>query len=217
MSFGRFIAIEGLDGCGKGTQIDILRDRIKNDNYWLTAEPTNGAIGKMIRSEYLSKKVEVRNHLLTDSLFIADRVEHITGEDGLLDHLNRGYNVISDRYALTGVAYMAANMRLNGINSIPDAIRTAIDYNRIATDILMPDLTILIDVDTNTALDRINAKHGTDLYENGKFLAIARIMYAEAINELRIIYPDSQFVLVDGSRSVEEIANNIATIIGGIA
>ena len=75
---GKFIVFEGLDGCGKTSQIDILARRLKEkgEKVYVTAEPTNYETGLYLR-RILSESLEKDIYLLA-ALFLADRIEHIT-------------------------------------------------------------------------------------------------------------------------------------------
>src|SRR5690606_42114628 len=72
-----FIAFEGIDGSGKSSQIRLLRDRfmVKNQQVYLTCEPSNGPIGTMIR-EIFSGKMEGDHHTIA-GLIVADRIQNL--------------------------------------------------------------------------------------------------------------------------------------------
>lgn len=103
---GKFIVFEGLDGCGKTSQIDILARRLKEkgEKVYVTAEPTNYETGLYLR-RILSESLEKDIYLLA-ALFLADRIEHITHpEKGIKKYLDDGYTVICDRYYYSSLAY----------------------------------------------------------------------------------------------------------------
>lgn len=126
-----FIAIEGIDGSGKGTQAKLLADRLKDLGraVLLTSEPTKGPTGKMIR-EHLS------NPFLDDEalalLFASDRIEHLEKE--VRPALDSDKIVISDRYVYSSIAYQGQKVDMEWVG----------DINKYAD---RPDLAILLDLD----------------------------------------------------------------------
>ena len=106
MSRGKFIVIEGLDGCGKSTQLRLIKEGLEQygKRVYLTAEPTNYETGEYIR-RILSESL-VKDMYLQAALFLADRLEHITHpEFGIEKYLSDGYTVVCDRYYYSSFAY----------------------------------------------------------------------------------------------------------------
>ena len=102
-----FIVLEGLDGSGTTTQLKMLKknfDENKIDAF-LTVEPTDGVIGKVIR-DALRKKVLLDNKTLA-LLFAADRNEHIYGKTGIIEQLDKNKHVLCDRYLFSSIAYQS--------------------------------------------------------------------------------------------------------------
>lgn len=214
MSNPKFIAIDGIDGCGKGTQIELLKDRFKDADIpvWFTAEPTKGKIGRIIREDYLSGNVPAK-HTIIDALYIADRIEHVASVGGIKYHLKSNEWVVSDRYVFSGITYIAANLFLdetNNIKSLPDAVEKAIEYSKIITDMQMPDLTIILDLPVSTAVRRINeGRSSKEIYENERFLQAVADTYKIAINGLSYFYPDSKFVTINADDFQDIIAMDV--------
>ncbi len=118
----KFIVLEGLDGSGTTTQIKMLSDKFKNSGIKLlvTAEPTDNRIGRIIR-ETLHHKYKIKPDTLA-LLFAADRNEHLFGKKGIIDYLDEGYYVISDRYFFSSIAYQSLNCDLDwviALNNFP--------------------------------------------------------------------------------------------------
>lgn len=214
MNNPKFIAIDGIDGCGKGTQIERLKEQFNDADIpaWFTAEPTSGRIGKMIRQDYLSGKVR-SNHTVIDALYIADRVEHATAVNGIKYHLKSGEYVVSDRYIFSGITYTAANLFLdenNGIKSIADAAEAAIQYSKIVTDILMPDINIVLDVSPNTSIGRINKRgESKEIYENKRFLETVKDTYSIVKHGLQYFYPNTKFIKIDANGDPNSVSMQI--------
>lgn len=110
------------------------------------------------------------------ALFVADRIDHLTNErDGILDLIARGFDVISDRYHLSSIAYHSSDVSSDWISG----------SNELSTDLLRPDLTIYLDISPRTALERLQARTGlSDKFEVLDRLEHAHRAYAEAILDL---------------------------------
>jgi len=103
-----FVVFEGLDGSGTTTQIGILEDFFQKNRsslplFYKTFEPTNGSIGKIIRSA-LRKEIVLAPKTIA-MLFAADRNEHIYGPEGIAERCGRGELVVSDRYLPSSLVY----------------------------------------------------------------------------------------------------------------
>jgi dTMP kinase len=143
---GRLIAFEGLDGCGKSTQITRLAESLKKAGHdpVVTAEPTRGDYGLRIRAMALgrSPRIPPEQEL---RWFVEDRREHVAGV--LEPALAAGRPVLTDRYFLSTVAYQGA---------------AGLDPARILreseAEFPLPDLALLLEIDVETALDRVRAR-----------------------------------------------------------
>lgn len=143
---GFFIALEGGDGAGKSTQAEALAEwiRAKGHEVALTREPGATPVGKRLRSILLDVSSAGLSHRAEALLYAADRAEHI--DTVVRPALERGAVVISDRYIDSSVAYQGAGRDLS-----PTEIAR---INRWATDGLVPNLTVLLDVAPETARER---------------------------------------------------------------
>ena len=154
---GRFIAFEGIDGSGKSTQIQLLKDKILREGIscYDTFEPSTGPIGVMAR-QFLSGRMKADNKVLM-ALFAADRLDPILNEtDGILQKINKGVTVLTDRYYFSSYAY-------HGLD-VP--IEQVIRMNEESASLLRPDLTFFIDIDAGTAMERITKnRFHTELFE----------------------------------------------------
>ena len=113
-----FIVFEGLDGCGKTTQQHLLAADLKAKGYKVfeTSEPTDSEIGILIR-RVLKGEVEVQPETLA-LLYVADRNEHLYGENGIWSHLQKGEIVICGRYFYSSIAYQGVEVNENYVKSI---------------------------------------------------------------------------------------------------
>lgn len=157
MSRGKFIVIEGLDGCGKSTQLRLIKEGLEQygKRVYLTAEPTNYETGEYIR-RILSESL-VKDMYLQAALFLADRLEHITHpEFGIEKYLSDGYTVVCDRYYYSSFAYQGTASDIDWV------MRTNLECERV----LKPDLCIFLDVNPDTCKSRIDeVRDRPELYE----------------------------------------------------
>lgn len=143
---GFFIALEGGDGAGKSTQVETLAEWIRNKGHEVvvTKEPGSTPIGKRLRSILLDVSSAGISHRAEALLYAADRAEHV--DTVVRPALERGAVVISDRYIDSSVAYQGAGRDLS-----PTEVAR---ISRWATDGLVPNLTVLLDVSPETARER---------------------------------------------------------------
>ncbi|MDH4397323.1 MAG: dTMP kinase [Actinomycetota bacterium] len=191
-----FITFEGIDGVGKSTQLDLLQQWLEGRGREVirTLEPGGTELGKEIRHLLLHRKGDVaaRAEAL---LYAADRAHHVATK--IRPALAEGKVVLSDRYFDSSVAYQGAARELD-----VDEVR---NISLWAVDNLIPDLTVLLDLDAEAAIQRRN-KTGTepDRLEREKvdFFVRARAQYLELAKEPR-------FLVVDATLSIDEIQQQI--------
>ena len=148
---GVFIAFEGLDGSGKSTVARLVSDQLTAEGVpvLLTREPGGTEIGHGLRQLLLERSLE--RHPVTELLVMcADRAEHVRSV--ILPALDRGNCVITDRYTASTRAYQGA-----GLGIEPETVERVI---QVATGGLEPHLTVLFDIDTETARNRLRSRPG---------------------------------------------------------
>lgn len=154
---GLFIVTEGLDGSGKSTQIELMKQELERRGHkvYVTAEPTGFETGAYIR-RILSDSLE-KDMYLQAALFLADRLEHITHpQNGIARYLDMGYTVICDRYYFSSFAYQGTASDIDWVMKI----------NLECERILKPDLCLFLDVDPDTCKRRIDTvREKAELYE----------------------------------------------------
>ncbi|MFI6722640.1 dTMP kinase [Streptomyces sp. R-74717] len=143
---GFFLVLEGGDGAGKSTQVEALAEwiRAKGHEVVVTREPGATPVGKRLRSILLDVSSAGLSNRAEALLYAADRAEHV--DSVVRPALERGAIVISDRYIDSSVAYQGAGRDLS-----PTEIAR---ISRWATSGLVPHLTVLLDVDPETARER---------------------------------------------------------------
>jgi len=162
-----FAVFEGLDGSGTTTQIGILerfflQNRLSMPPFHITFEPTNGSIGKLLRS--LLKGEEVQKAETMAMLFAADRNEHVFGSGGIAERCKKGELVICDRYLLSSLVYQGITCG----EELPA---------RLNRDFPAPELLIFLDIKPETAIERIASRTQKEIYENLAFQKEAGARY----------------------------------------
>lgn len=216
MQKGKFIVLEGIDGSGKGTQIELLKNKLIEENipFKLTREPSDGPVGRLIREEYLSGKRKAHK-LVLDKLFFVDRLDHLTNNvDGILKILDEGINVISDRYYLSTLAH-------NTYPYVKDIkyyaiLMQEVNINKTISKLLTPDITIVLDVPFPSALKRIQDNRSElSIYENAEKLSDIAIAYKKSILYLTDIEKEN-IVKIFADRDKEEVFENVWKSLQGI-
>lgn len=195
---GLFVVLEGGDGSGKTTQAGRLAAHLssRGREVVLTRQPGGTATGQSIRDivlaapggEPLSSRAEAL-------LFAADKAQHV--DQLIRPALERGAVVICDRYTDSSLAYQGAGRTLD-----PEQLEVLLGW---ATDHLVPDLTILLDVDPETA---VVTKMGKDRIEveGAEFHRAVR----EALLALAERHPDRYLVVAGREAGIDETAARIA-------
>lgn len=197
---GKFIAFEGIDGSGKSTQVQMLRDRLKDEGIYsyTTMEPTDSPIGSLIH-QIMMGRMKTDNKVIA-ALFVADRLDHLLNDvNGIKAKIDEGTTVITDRYYFSSYAYHSIDMPMDWV----------IQANEQSKNILQPTVTIFIDVEPDVAIKRIaqNRAH-QELFEKKSRLVRVKEQYMAAFEKLRDI---ENIIIVDGNRFQEEIAEDIWT------
>lgn len=198
MKKGLFIAFEGIDGSGKSTQIELLHKRLHEagEKVYRTCEPSSGPIGTQLR-QILTGRMKADSRVIA-ALFAADRLDHLTNEvDGIVAKVEEGITVLSDRYYFSSYAYHSVDVPMDWVISL----------NEESRKLLKADLTIFIDVDTDTAMERISKnRFHQELFEKKSLLEKIRNNYQEVFQR----FGDSENILtVDGKMSAEAISEVI--------
>lgn len=187
---GVFIALEGIDGCGKSTHAKELTRYLqeKGHNVLHTKEPSKGAIGVLLR-EYLKMDAPPRVDAL---LFTADRSEHIQNE--IEPALQQGKIVICERYIYSTIAYQAAQ----GLDW-----DWLVDLNSFAPE---PDLTVLLDLRPDIAVKRTTRE---EKFENLEFLKKVRSNYKKLAEENNFFVADSSKGKTKVEKEIDEAVSEI--------
>lgn len=195
---GLFISFEGIDGVGKSTQADLMENFLAGRGLSVirTFEPGGTELGQEIRHLLLHRKGEVspRSEAL---LYAADRAHHVASK--IRPALEQGQVVITDRFLDSSVAYQGAGRELD--------LTEVRNLSLWAVNNLLPDLTVLLDLDAEQAILRRNKTgEAPDRLEREKieFFEAARGSYLELAKK-----EPARFFVVDANNSPEHIWNLI--------
>lgn len=192
---GRFITFEGGDGSGKSTQSRLLVEWLESEGHTVvtTREPGGTELGVELREIVLHRRGEIvpRAEAL---IYAADRAHHVATK--VRPAIERGEIVIQDRYLDSSIAYQGVGRGLGA-----DEVRRVSLW---ATEGLLPDLTILLDLDEVLGRDRLTAartKYDRLEAEHHEFHARVRTAYLE----LAAAEPE-RFLVLDATDEVDTIA-----------
>lgn len=199
-----FITFEGIEGCGKSTQISLLGKKLESHGMacLLTREPGATAIGSQIRSILLRRENTNIVPLSELLLYASDRAQHC--EERIRPALKAGTLVLCDRFFDSTTAYQAGGRQ----------IETGLveEINRLATGGLQPDLTFLLDLPVELGLQRARRraaeqKDSEDRFEREEveFHERVRAKYLEIAAREK-----NRFNIVDAQASIEEVHQEIS-------
>jgi dTMP kinase len=150
-SRGKFITFEGLDGCGKSTQLERLATALGEENLAVvvTREPGGTATGEKIRQLLLDTSTSALAPLSELALMFASRAQHIS--EVILPALSQGRIVLCDRFTDSTEAYQGGGRKLGS--------EGVLALHRILCGDLQPDLTILMDSDVSASVERARRRN----------------------------------------------------------
>jgi dTMP kinase len=188
-----FVTFEGPDGSGKSTQAELLRASLAAEGreVVLTREPGGTALGERIRALLLDGPA--MSPWAEAALFAASRAQHV--DEVILPALDRGADVVCDRYVDSSLAYQGIAREL-GVDEV-------LELNLRVTHGLLPDATVLLLVDPDTAAGRAGE---TDRLEREGHEFRARV--DAAYRELALRFPE-RILTVEGGRPPDEIAEEV--------
>jgi dTMP kinase len=179
-----YIVFEGIDGAGKTTQIDLLKNWLIDSGFEVETivEPSDGEVGKLIRKILQEKRAssEITQKEL-GLLFAADRLE-IMDKISKLKYANK--IIISDRSFYSSLVYQKPQEWIKQINKFA----------------LIPDIVLLLDLDLKTSVSRSDQR---DEFENEEFLKSVKEKYLE----LASVNPN--FKIINGNNGVNKVSSDI--------
>ena len=186
-----FAVFEGGDGSGTTSQLSLLKEhfgRIQSPVFSPTFEPTDGVIGKLLRSA-LKGEISLKPETMA-RLFAADRGEHLYGQGGVVERCAEGELVVCDRYILSSLVYQGIECG----DEIPMALNTPFPA---------PELLLFFDIDPEIALERLKSRSSLEIYESPEFQAKVRQKYLSLLG----IYRDAgvRITIIDAAKSQQEV------------
>lgn len=192
-----FFSFEGLDGCGKSTQIELLHKHLTELGLEVVRvrEPGGTVLGERIRELLLNEHMCERSELL---LFLASRAQLV--ESVIKPALAAGKVVLADRFAHSSVAYQGCGRGLG--------FETVVTLNNFATDMVYPDVVFFIDIPPELVTERLSGDRLDRIErETPEFWARVRECYLRMVRNYR------NFVLLDGTKTIEELHNEIVKVV----
>ena len=194
-----FITLEGPEGSGKTTAVEAAVKKLEELGYQIvrTREPGGTPISEEIRNVILDKKNTSMDGRTEALLYAASRRQHLV--EKVWPALKEGKIVICDRYLDSSLAYQGGARGL-GIDEV-------LNINLFATENTWPDLTLLFDIKPEEGLKRIAANANREVNR----LDLEKIEFHQKVRESFLLlarrFPE-RFVIIDASKSREEVAKN---------
>jgi len=199
MSNPLFIVLEGIDGSGTTTQLALLERHLaaRGRRVHPTREPSQGPVGRLLREILLGGHPHPdgtpADGLAMALLFAADRRDHLRRE--IEPALAAGVDVVSDRYLLSSLAYQAQEAERDWVAGL-------------ARDLRVPDLTLLLEVPTETAAARRrDAGRPDERYDADEIQAGVAARYRELVSG------DPSAITIDARGGIEEVARAVAAAV----
>ena len=190
-----FITFEGIDFCGKSTQVKLLSEYLleQKKDVHLIREPGGTEISEKIREILLDKK---NNAMVMETeifLFSASRAQLV--KEVIRPYLQKGYYVISDRFHDSSTAYQGYGRGL--------PVDTIMKIHNLAIGDTIPDITFFIDIPNEVALERKAKKTHLDLDR----IEISDNLFFERVRAgyLWLAEKEKRFRIIDGTQSIEKI------------
>ena len=196
MSRGRLITLEGSEGVGKSTNLDVVCKFLeeKRIRFTVTREPGGTEIAERIRELLLSETTEIMDGLTELLLMFAARNQHLTRK--ILPELDQGLWVVSDRFTDASYAYQAFGRSV--------AIEKVDTLRRLVQDGFNPDLTLLLDVEPDVSRGRISDRELDRIEkENLEFYQRVRAGYLDLAEK------SERIKLIDASKNLESVRSEI--------
>tara|TARA_A100001035_G_C27773492_1_gene497668 strand:- start:1628 stop:2266 length:639 start_codon:yes stop_codon:yes gene_type:complete len=194
---GLFISFEGIDGCGKSTQVKLLLDRLKKNSivFKFVREPGGTRISEEIRKTLLSNK-NMNMSSRTEALLMTASRAQLTKEE-IIPAMNEGNCIVADRFKDSTLAYQGGGRKLD--------LKFLKRLNDFATYDIDPDLTFYIDVTAETAYKRSSHNNLDRIESFGlEFQNSVREKYLHLAEKFR-----NRIITIDGNQSISIIHSTI--------
>lgn len=198
MILKNFIVLEGIDGAGTSTQLNLLKNRLLPEKTVYTAEPTTLSTGRFLRS--VLRGDEKLTPETTAFLFAADRQEHVYGTGGIVESCTSGKLVISDRYVFSSLAYQSITCG----EELP---------RKLNQDFPLPEYLFFFGITPQASLKRIEKRDVTEIYEKKDFLEATARQYEKIISYYETLQTGMHIIRLDATESIEKLSEKIWTVL----
>ncbi|MDY4466544.1 MAG: dTMP kinase [Candidatus Treponema excrementipullorum] len=198
MILKNFIVLEGIDGAGTSTQLNLLKNRLSPEKTVYTAEPTTLSTGRFLRS--VLRGDEKLTPETTAFLFAADRQEHVYGSGGIVESCTSGKLVISDRYVFSSLAYQSITCG----EELP---------RKLNQDFPLPEYLFFFGITPQASLKRIEKRDVTEIYEKKDFLEATARQYEKIISYYETLQTGMHIIRLDATESIEKLSEKIWTVL----
>jgi dTMP kinase len=211
VSAGKFISFEGLDGCGKTTQMEKLASALRADglDVLTTREPGGTEIGERVRAVLLDSRTAGLDPWAEMGLMFASRAQHIA--QVILPAIKAGRWVLCDRFTDSTEAYQGGGRQLGS--------EPVLELHRVLGRGLWPDLTILMDSDVAYSVQRARRRNkgasAGDAPDENRFERESKAFF-ERVHEryLKIAEREkNRVVVIDARRSIDEVHQDIVSVV----
>jgi dTMP kinase len=193
-----FIVIEGVDGSGKTTQINLLKQRFAAHNLSAveTHEPSDGVVGRLIRDIMRGNTPATQSTLA--ALFLADRLEHINNPvHGMKALMAKGHHIICSRYYFSNYAFQSEYVPIEWL----------VQCNSICKQELQPDLIIYLNIDPAASNERVQkGREHIEIFENLEKTIKAHEAFLAAFKQY---VSDENIHIINAHQNITEIGNEI--------
>ena len=199
MSKPLFIVFEGIDGCGKSTQLQYLCEHLqkRGRKVTATAEPTDSTTGKMLRAALSGQNPRTAAEMA--ALFTLDRIHHNVAKNGIAATLAAGNDVVSDRYYYSSLAYQGSLTDYEWVRRM----------NVDCPEIRKPDLCIFLDISPAVALARIGKRgEAKEIYEKEETLTLFRTTFLKVFASL-----SDNINIINAEGTPTEVAARVAAAV----
>lgn len=207
---GFFITFEGVEGCGKTTQLRLLKERLEaaGERVRATREPGGCPIADQMRAILLDAENRAITPLSELLLYAAARAQHV--QEVIVPAVERGEIVLCDRFTDATISYQGYGRGLD--------LDTIGQLNRLATGGLQPQLTVLIDCPAEVGLSRARARIEATSGAREERFELESLRFHERVREgylaLAAASPD-RFVIVDGTGDVAQTEKLVIAALAG--
>ncbi len=195
---GKFITLEGTEGVGKSTNIACIEQWLTRQGiaFISTREPGGTELGEEIRGLLLSHRAQSVDVMAELLLMFAARAQHLS--EKILPALNKGIWVLCDRFTDATFAYQGGGRGVENhlIQTLADLVQGE----------LQPDLTVVLDIDPEIGLVRVQGRGEADRFEVEEIAFFDRVRQGY---QAQIARQPERFCMVDAAQSMEQVAQDI--------